>query len=322
MSAAVIRACVGAYRPSENFTEGQARFLHACVGAYVRATGCAAKATDGGGVGRLTVVHGIRSMAIMVIVAIANHKGGVGKTATCHALGVVLAGLGWRVVMIDCDPQASLTLGCGVADAESANLAQVIGGTLPGTVAMSDVIRELGPNLWLCPSDLDLAGAELGLASRLGREAVLRNALASVGDDYDVALLDCPPSLGLLTVNALAASDAVLIPTMAQVVDLRGLQSFLSTVGQIRDALNSDLEVLGILVTFFDTRLVHHKQGLEAMEAAGLPVLPVQIGRSVRVAESAAIGQSVVTYEPRNPQADRYRRLGQVIDEWLRNKSK
>ena len=276
---------------------------------------------DGGDrVGRLTPSHSVRSMATMVTIAVANHKGGVGKTATCHAVGVVLAGLGRRVLLVDCDPQASLTGACGVIDAEGSSLAEVIGGALPGPVAMTDAILDLGDGLALCPSDLALAGSELGLTSRMGREAVIGHALATVRDRYDVALLDCPPSLGLLTVNALAAADGVLIPTQAEIMALRGLRLFLASVDQVRAALNPGLQVIGVLVTFFDARLVHHRQGLEAMRAGGLPVLPVQIGRSVRVAEAAALGQSVVTFEPRNPQAEAYRELGGIVDAWLRDR--
>ena len=261
-------------------------------------------------------------MATMVILTVANHKGGVGKTATAHALGVVLADLGRRVLLVDCDPQASLTGACGVLDAEGRSVAEVIGGSLPGWVAMADVIQELEPGLWLCPSDLALAGSELGLTSRMGREAVIGRALATVRDGYDVALLDCPPSLGLLTIGALTAAEAVLIPTQAEIMALRGLRLFLQSVDQVRTALNPRLEVLGVLVTFYDGRLTHHRQGLEAMRAGGLPVLPVQVGRSVRVAEAAALGQSVVTFERRNPQAKAYRELGGVVDAWLNDRSK
>ena len=271
---------------------------------------------------QLTPRHSIPSMATMVILTVANHKGGVGKTATVHALGVVLADLGRRVLMVDCDPQASLSGACGVLDAEGQSLAEVIGGTLPGSVAMADVLQDLGGGLRLCPSDLALAGSELGLTSRMGREAVIARALAGVAGDYDVCLLDCPPSLGLLTIGALTAAEAVLIPTQAEIMALRGLRLFLQSVDQVRTALNPGLQVLGVLVTFYDGRLVHHRQGLEAMQAGGLPVLPVQIGRSVRVAEAAALGQSVVTFERRNPQAEAYRELGGVVDAWLNDRSK
>jgi len=254
----------------------------------------------------------------MQVIATANHKGGVGKTATVHTLGVVLAAAHKRrVLLVDADPQASLTGACGVEDAAGANLADVVGAAVPGSLALRDVTRELDSGLHLAPADLSLAVSELGLVSRMGRENVLRQALAIVAQDYDVCLIDCPPSLGLLTVNALSAADAVLIPTQPQVVDLRGLRLFLDTLEQVRNGLNPGLETLGILVTFFDARLLHHRGAVETMEAAGLPLLPVRIGRSVRVAEAATGGEVVTTYAPGNPQAEAYRQLAEVVDKWL-----
>ena len=194
-----------------------------------------------------------------------------------------------------------------------------MGGATPGTTPINDILIELNPNLYLAPADLALAATELGLGSRMGRENVLKKALKPLGLYFDVAIIDCPPSLSLLTVNALTASNAVLIPTQPQVVDLRGLRMFLDTLDNIRQELNPDLETLGILPTFYDRRLIHHREAIEAMEGASLPVLSVKIGRSVRVAEAAASGETVVTYEPKNPQAQAYRELAEIIDQWLRN---
>jgi len=172
----------------------------------------------------------------------------------------------------------------------------------------------------LHPADIALAGVELGLTSRLGRENVLKKALANV-TDYDLVIIDCPPSLGLLTVGALVAADGVMVPTQPQSADLRGLALFLDTVEQIKEELNPDLELLGVLVTFYDTRLNHHKAALEAMQSAGLPVIDVIVGRSVRVAEAAGLSQSVVTFEPWNPQAENYRQLAEVVGKWLNNQT-
>ncbi len=256
----------------------------------------------------------------MKTVAIANQKGGTGKSATTHALGAVLAAeYQRRVLMVDIDPQSSLTEACASADTSGVSLAEVLGGATPGTLTLKKIILELSDNLYLAPADLALAATELGLVSRMGRENVLKKALASVGDTFDVALIDCPPSLSLLTVNALTAADAVLIPTQPQAVDLRGLRLFLSTLNNIRQELNPELETLGILPTFFDSRLTHHKEAIGAMERAGLPLMGVRIGRSVRVAEAAANGETVVTFEPKNPQAQAYRELAEEINQWLSN---
>jgi len=146
---------------------------------------------------------------------------------------------------------------------------------------------------------------------------VLRRALSTLGDHYDLAILDCPPSLSLLTVNALAAASAVLIPTQAEIVALRGLRLFLDTLAQVREALNPDLVTLGILPTFVDGRLAHHREALDMMRAGELPLLDVTIGRSVRVAEAAGSGQTVLEYDARNRRAAEYRALGEVVERWL-----
>ncbi len=257
----------------------------------------------------------------MYTIAIANHKGGVGKTATAHVLGTVLASsTGRRVLLVDMDPQSSLTGACGVADAAGSSMAEVLGGALGGMIPLRRAIRTLGEGLALAPADLSLASAELGLVSRMGRENVLRRALGELDGEYDVAVIDCPPSLGLLTINSLSAAKAVLIPTQAQIVDLRGLRLFLETLEQVRQEINPDLETLGILLTFFDRRLTHHRDALEMLLRAGQPVLDVQIGRSIKVAEAATIGETVVTYDPENPQTQAYQELGKVVDGWLRER--
>jgi chromosome partitioning protein len=255
----------------------------------------------------------------MRILTIANHKGGVGKTATAHALGVVLAGQGLRVLLVDTDPQGSLTQTCSVADTEGASLADVLGGPTPGGLPISVVIKHLGNLLAIAPADIALSACELGLTSRLGRENVLTKALRSVANSYDIAIVDSPPSLGLLTVNALVAANAVLVPTQPQAVDLRGLRLFIDTLATLKNELNPDLEIMGVLVTFYDGRLNHHKAAMEAMQGAALPVLDVIIGRSIRVAEAAAAGQSIVTWEPDNPRATEYKLLAEEVKAWLKN---
>jgi len=151
---------------------------------------------------------------------------------------------------------------------------------------------------------------------------VLKKALETVGDAYDVCLIDCAPSLALLTVNALAAAHSCLIPSQPMPVDVAGVRLFLRTIDAIREDVNQDLTILGILLTFYDARLNAHQSALKAMRAAGWPVLPVMIGRSVRVGEAAALGESVITFEEGNPQAAAYQELGKIIDLWLKRSVK
>lgn len=251
----------------------------------------------------------------MWILAIATMKGGVGKTATAHALGEALAANGRRVLLIDVDPQGSLTSSAGITSAD-VTAVQVLRGQRPAT----DAIQALSPTLSILPSDIELAMVELELVNQLGRENVLARVLKPLDALFDLVIIDTPPSLGLLTVNALAAADGVLIPTQPQAVDLRGLRLFLGTIANMRERINADLEVVGVLATFYDGRLLHHQSAIEALTAAGLPVLDAKIGRSVRVAEAAVQGQSIVSYEPSNPQAANYNDLANGINEWLKRK--
>lgn len=243
-------------------------------------------------------------------------KGGVGKSATAQALGFVLSA-SKRVLLVDCDPQSSLTAMSGVRDAEGHSLAEVIGTTAPGAITLASIARKLSPTLSLIPSDIALAQSELSLTTRLGREGVLQRALSTVAGSYDLALLDCPPSLSLLTVNALVAANGVLIPTQPQITDIRALRLFFQSVANVKAALNPALQIVGVLPTFYDGRYTHHNEALRAMQEAGFPLLPLQVGRSVKVAEAAGAGQSIVSYDPSNPQAAAYQAVAEFINTWL-----
>jgi chromosome partitioning protein len=246
----------------------------------------------------------------MKVLAIANQKGGVGKTATAQNVGAELARRGYRTLLIDADPQASLSAACGVTAADP-SITDVIGGTRK----LAEVTREIDTNLGLAPADISLSQAELSLFQRMGRENVLHRALT--GAAYEVCLIDCAPSLGLLTVNALRASQAVLIPVQPQQADLRGLALFLDTIQQIRQEINPDLDYR-IAVTFFDTRVNHHAAALEAMERGDLPLLKTKISRSIRVAEAMGRGLPVYKHAPENKTADQFQALTTEVIEWLR----
>lgn len=248
----------------------------------------------------------------MKILTVATMKGGVGKTATSHALGEALAENNVRVLLVDVDPQSSLTQAATTSPTEI-NVAHV----LREQANSADALIALTPNLALLPADIELATVELELVGMIGRESALKRALSPLSAMFDLVIIDTPPSLGLLTVNALAAADAVLIPTQPQAADLRGLKLFYNTVQRMKARLNPDLEILGVVATFYDARLLHHQNAMSVMQAGGLPVLETTIGRSVRVAESVAAGQSIVTYEPSHTQAASYRELADYVNSWL-----
>lgn len=249
----------------------------------------------------------------MVIISLANQKGGVAKTTTAFNLGAALANEhGKRVLLVDMDPQHSLTGVTGHAGSDP-NIADVLGGASPGHVAMSEIIKQIDSNLWLAPADIALARTELGLVSRLGRESVLKKALAAVASDYDLALIDCAPGLGLLFVSALVASDSVVIPVQPQATDLRGLRLFLETLAEIKENLNPDLQTLGVLPCMVDARLNHHQAAIEAMRGAGFPVLDLAIGRSIRVAEAMTENKTIMEFEPDNPRASEYLELAKMV---------
>jgi len=253
----------------------------------------------------------------MRILAIANQKGGVGKTATAHALGVALADEGCHVLLVDVDPQASLTAACGIKDCKGSSLVELMESTTPGIPPLPKVVRPLLRYLSLIPTHNALRITEQNMVMRAGRERVLKRALTPLAGYYQLCLLDCPPSLGLLTLNALVAADAVLVPTQPQAADLHSLNVFLRMVDRVRITLNPGLRLLGILVTFYDQRLRHHRDILETIVASNVPVFNTKIGRSIRVAEAVAAEESVVSYSEANPQAEAYRQLAKELMPWI-----
>jgi chromosome partitioning protein len=211
-------------------------------------------------------------------IAILNQRRGVGKTTTTLALGMKLAERGMRVLLIDLDPQATLSAVCGVNDSKSGTMAGVLGGTLPGKIKMWDILRDVLPDhyCFLAPSDMALAHSELGLVFRMGRAGVLKEALDPLSNNFDVALIDCPPTLGLLTLNALRASQAVLIPTRPDLSYLRGICLLATTIGKVKREINPDIELLGVVTTPYNHAVANHRKAVSAIKAAGLHVLPEQ----------------------------------------------
>ena len=251
------------------------------------------------------------------VVAIANQKGGVAKTTSTHALGVAMAERGKKVLLVDLDPQASLTWACGV-DPDALDVS--IHDVLLNRAKVTDAIVELpAPEprkegkhgvLHLLPSTIDLAGAEVHLLTRTGREYVLSKALSKVKERYDRVLIDCPPSLGILTINGLTAADEVLIPLQCESLSQRGVGQLLETIEDVRDYTNEDLEVRGAIATLFDGRTkLAHSVVAQVRSQYGIKVLEPFVPKSVKVAEAPARGRSVLTHAPNSRSAVAYREL-------------
>lgn len=239
------------------------------------------------------------------VISFANQKGGVAKTTSVASVGAACAERDMRVLLVDLDPQACLTFSLGVdPDAVEGSANDVI----LGKAGIEDVIVECGEGVHLVPSAIELAGAEAQLLPRPGREFVLKGALEDVAGRYDVTLVDCSPSLGVLTLNALTASGGVVIPMPCEMLGHRGVGQLLDTVKDVQKVLNADLEVLGILPTMYDGRSNHAREVLEDVgQRYGIPVLEPPIPRTVRFAEAPAVGRSILQTARRSKGAEAYR---------------
>lgn len=238
-----------------------------------------------------------------------NQKGGVGKTTSTINLGAALAEYGRRVLLVDMDPQGALSAGLGVPHYE---LEQTIHNLLvEPRVSIDDVLLHTRvPHMDLVPSNIDLSAAEIQLVNEVGREQTLARALHPVLDRYDYVLIDCQPSLGLLTVNGLACADGVVIPTECEFFSLRGLALLTDTVDKVRDRLNPKLEISGILLTRYDPRTVNAREVMaRVVERFGDLVFDTVIARTVRFPETTVAGEPITTWAPKSAGADAYRAL-------------
>lgn len=244
------------------------------------------------------------------VIAVANQKGGVAKTTTVHALGAGLVERNRRVLLVDLDPQASLSFATGIDDDPEPSMHDV----MMGRAAITDILYESN-GLDVAPSSIDLAGAEVHLLTRPGREYVLERALRPVLPAYDVVLIDCPPSLGILTINGLTAAGELLIPLQAELLTRRGLSQLLETVGDVRSYTNPDLEVLGAIITMFDSRTRLGRDVVDEIRSTHrVEVLEPFVPKSVRVAEAPGRGLSVLAHAAGSPAASAYRELAAALD--------
>jgi chromosome partitioning protein len=243
------------------------------------------------------------------VIAFANQKGGVAKTTTTLNLAVAFKESGHRVLCVDMDPQGNLTMSQGVdPDKVEKSLFDVLVHHMP----LKEIIVER--EIDVAVASIDLAGAEIAMSAQIGRERSLQKAIAEIRDDYDYICIDTPPSLGLLTVNALTAADKVIVPVQCEYLSMRGLVQLQNTLSMIRENLNPDVEIEGILPTMLDARTVHAKEAIEILEENfGELVFKSRIKKAIKFAEAPVRGASVMSYEPDGQAAGYYRDLAQEV---------
>jgi chromosome partitioning protein len=246
------------------------------------------------------------------VISLCNQKGGVGKTTTTISLGASFAEYGRRVLAIDFDPQGALSAGLGVALHDVPTIYDLMMGTIKDTAS---VIQHTSvPGLDVIPANIDLSAAEVHLINEVARESILARVLAKVSDQYDVILIDCQPSLGLLTVNALTAAHGVLIPLECEFFALRGVALLVETIEKVTERLNPALTLDGILATMYDPRTLHSREVLErVVETFGDQVLETVIGRTVKFPDASVAGTPITTFAPEHAAAEAYRQLAREL---------
>ena len=245
----------------------------------------------------------------MKVFAFANQKGGVAKTTTTLNLAVALSESGHRVLAVDLDPQGNLTMSQGIdPDTVEKSLYHVLVDRMP----LKEIIQHR--EIDIAVASIDLAGAEIAMSTQIGRERSLQKALAQVADDYDFVCIDTPPSLGLLTINALTAADKVIVPVQCEYLSMRGLVQLQNTLEMIRENLNPDVQIEGILPTMLDTRTIHAKEAVEILEENfGELVFKSRIRKAIKFAEAPVKGSSVLKYDPQSNAAQCYRDLAEEV---------
>ena len=243
------------------------------------------------------------------VIAFANQKGGVAKTTTTLNLAAAFAEEGHRVLCIDMDPQGNLTMSQGI-DPDTLEVSMF--DVLVHDVSIREVIRRREVDV-AC-SSIDLAGAEIAMSMKIGRERSLDKSLREIAEDYDFICIDTPPSLGLLTINALTAADKVIVPVQCEYLSMRGLIQLQNTLSMIRENLNPDVDIAGILPTMVDSRTLHAKEAIEILEENfGDRVFGARIRKTIRFAEAPVKGMSVLKYDPTGTAADAYRQLAKEV---------
>jgi len=246
------------------------------------------------------------------IIALCNQKGGVGKTTTSINLGATLAEYGRRVLAVDFDPQGALSAGLGVPTHDVPTIYELLLGS--NTAASDVIVPTATPGLDVIPANIDLSAAEVHLVNEVAREQILARVLRQVSDRYDVILIDCQPSLGLLAINALTAAHGVLIPLECEYFALRGVALLVETIEKVRDRLNPAIRLDGILATMYDARTLHSREVLQrVVEAFGPQVLETVIGRSVKLPDASVAAEPVTLFAPEHAVTQSYRQLAREL---------